>query len=199
MHPTATFRHNVRADHEALVAAYPFAQVFLETLDGPRVAHTPVLSTGDGALQFHLAKRNAMTPHMEAARALIVFNGPHGYVSPRWYAGTQEVPTWNYIALECEGRVRRMHEEGLEAFLETFGDRQEDAIAEGTPWRMAKLSHDAKSALLRGIVGFELEVAEWRETYKLSQNKSAADAAGVTEGLEREGNGALARAMKAVR
>ena len=199
MHPTATFRHDVRTDHEALIAAYPFAHVFLQTPDGPRVAHTPVLSTGDGALQFHLAKRNALTPYIEGARALIVFNGPHGYVSPRWYEGTQEVPTWNYIALECEGRVRRMHEEGLEAFLETFGDRQEDAIAEGTPWGMAKLTDAAKAALLHGIVGFELEVAEWRETYKLSQNKSAADTTGVTDGLEREGNTALAAAMKAAR
>ena len=199
MHPTATFRHKVRADHEALIAACPFAHVFLQTPEGPRVAHTPVLSTGDGALQFHLARRNALTPHLEGAQALIVFNGPHGYISPRWYDSAEQVPTWNYIALECEGRVRRMHEEGLEAFLETFGDLQEDAIAEGTPWRMAKLSEPAKTALLRGIVGYELEVGEWRETYKLAQHKSEADTIGVTEGLERESNAALAQAMRASR
>ena len=192
MHPTDTFRNDDRELHEAVMAAYPFALVFAPTPHGPRVAHTPVLSTGDGALQFHLARINALTEHIEGQTVLVTFNGPHGYVSPRWYDGGDKVPTWNYIALECEGRVRRMHEEGLVAFLEELGRREEARIAHGTPWNMTEIADRTWASLLPGIVGFELEIADRRETFKLSQNKPADDRAHVAAGLRAEGNRALA-------
>ena len=196
MHPNRLFRDDDRARHEALIREHPFAVVFAQTPAGPRVAHTPVLSTGDGALQFHLARGNALTRHIEGRTVLITFTGAHGYISPRWYTGVDHVPTWNYSALECEGPVRRMHEEGLLAFLETFGDREEERIVEGVPWRMASVSEQAKSALLRGVVGFELEIAVRRETFKLSQKTPAEDRARVVDGLRKQGNPLLAEAME---
>src|SRR5690606_6882275 len=107
MHPNPAFRTEDRALLEALIAQVGFGMVFAATPDGPRVAHTPLVSTGDGAVQFHLARANALTRHLPGANALAVVNGPDAYVSPRWYEAPGQVPTWNYVALELEGPVRR--------------------------------------------------------------------------------------------
>ncbi len=196
MHPNPAFRHPDRALHETLIDEVGFGMVFAQTPDGPRVAHTPILSTGDGAVQFHIARANGLTRHLTDGNVLVTVNGPDAYVSARWYECADEVPTWNYIAIELEGPVRRMEEEGLLALLEGLSARHEARIESGTPWTMDKLSDRARNGLLRGIVGFEMEVKAWRETVKLSQNKGADDRARVMAGLESNGAPALAQLMR---
>ena len=169
--------------------------VFLTTPDGPRVAHTPLLSTGDGAVQFHLARGNALTRHLDGATALVTINGPDGYVSPRWYADRNTVPTWDYIALEMEGRVRRMDEDGLEALLHAFITKHEGRVG-GEPWRAEEAGQALWTSLLRGIAGFELEVQAWRPTIKLSQKKSPEERETIAAGLETTGSPALAQLMR---
>ena len=195
MHPNPLYRTDDRALCESLIEEIGFGMVFAQTPDGPRVAHTPLLSTGDGAVQFHLARGNALARHLEEQTALIVVNGPDAYVSPRWYANRDTVPTWDYVALELEGRVRRMDDEGLEAFLHAAIDKHEGRLA-GEPWRAEESSDKVWSGLFRGIMGFELEVLAWRPTLKLSQNKPAADRARIAEGLETAGHAALAHLVR---
>ena len=195
MHPNPLFRSEDRALFEVLIGEVGFAMVFLTTPDGPRVAHTPLHSTGDGAVQFHLARGNALTRHLDGATALVTVNGPDGYVSPRWYADRNTVPTWDYVALEMEGRVRRMDEEGLEALLHAFIARHEGRVG-GEPWRAEETGEDLWKALLRGIVGFELEVQAWRPTIKLSQKKSPAERETIAAGLEASGSPALAQLLR---
>lgn len=196
MHPNPAFRHDDRALLEALVDEVGFGMVFAATPHGPRVAHSPLLYTGDGAVQFHLARGNALTRHLDGATALALVNGPDGYVSPRWYADTTQVPTWNYVALELEGRVRRMDTDGLLGLLEALSARQEARIVKGNTWTMDKVPVDKLRQMLGMIVGFELEVQAWRPTFKLSQNKPADERARVAEGLEAEGSPAIAQLMR---
>ena len=196
MHPAAHFRHDDRALLEALVAEVGFGMVFLTTPDGPRVAHVPLLSTGDGAIQFHLSRGNALTRWIDGAQALAVVNGPDGYVSPNWYADPAQVPTWNYVAVEMEGRVRKMTEEGLHGLLETVSAQHEARVNPAAPWTMDKVPPAQMTRLMGGIVGFELEIAVWRSTFKLSQNKSAEDRARVAAGLADSGAPGLAELMR---
>lgn len=198
MHPNSAFRHQDRALLESLVEEVGFGMVFAQTPDGPRVAHVPLLWTGDGALQFHLARGNGLTKHLDGATALVVVNGPDGYVSPRWYpdGGADQVPTWNYAAVELEGRVRQMDDDGLLGQVTALSDKHEARIAEGEPWKIDKLSDLRRNGLLKAIVGFELEVQAWRETFKLSQNKGAESAAALADGLEAEGAVAIAHLMR---
>ena len=197
MHPNPAFRRDDRALHEALIDQVGFGMVFLTTPDGPRVAHTPLVSTGDGAVQFHLARANALTRHLPGATALAVVNGPDAYVSSRWYDDPNKVPTWNYVAIELEGPVRQMEEEGLVGLLETLSSRHEGRIATGgEPWTMDKLTPQAMRAQLRGIVGFEMEVMAWRETVKLSQNQPADERERVAAALEAEGSLGVAELMR---
>jgi transcriptional regulator len=195
MHPNPLFRTDDRALMEALIDQTGFGMVFATTPEGPRVAHTPLLSTGEGAVQFHLARSNALTRHLDGATALVVVNGPDAYVSPRWYANRDTVPTWDYVALELEGRVRRMDDAGLEAFLHAAIVKHEGRLG-GEPWRAEESSGQTWSGLFRGIVGFELEVLAVRPTLKLSQNKSAEERARIAAGLEQAGHAALAQRIR---
>jgi transcriptional regulator len=196
MHPNPTFRTDDRSLFAALIAETGFGMVFLTTPDGPRVAHVPLLLTEAGTLRFHLALGNALTRHLDGARALAVVNGPDGYISARWYSEPDQVPTWNYLALEMEGPVRRMDRDGLHALLEDVSAHHEARVAEGTPWTMDKMARIKRDRMMDMIVGFELTVEAWRPTVKLSQNKSAEERARLIAGLKAEGKLALAALME---
>ena len=195
MHPNPLFRSEDRALLEALVDEIGFGMVFLTTPDGPRVAHVPLVSTGDGAVQFHLARGNAMTKWLADQAALIVVNGPDAYVSPRWYAERATVPTWNYVALELEGRVRRVDSDGLEGHLHTLIARNEARLG-GEQWSADETPPDIWRKLFGAIVGFEMEVLAWRPTLKLSQNKPEEERESIAAGLEASGSPAIAQLMR---
>lgn len=197
MHPNPLYRSDDTAADAALVGQIGFGMVFAATPDGPRVAHTPLLMTEGGAVQFHLARSNALARHLDGATALIVVNGPDAYVSPRWYDDRNTVPTWDYVALELEGPVRRMDDDGLEAFLHAAIAKHEMRLG-GEPWRAEESSEAMWAGLFRGIVGFELTVAARRPTYKLSQNKPLETRARIADGLTEAGSPALADWVRSV-
>ncbi len=196
MHPNSAFRQDDRALLEALITEIGFGMVFLTTPDGPRVAHVPLLLTAAGTLRFHLARGNALTRHLDGAQALAVVNGPDGYISARWYADPDQVPTWNYIALEMEGPVRRMDRAGLFALLEDVSAHHEARIKDGKPWTMAKMDPGKRDRMMDMIVGFELTVQAWRPTFKLSQNKSPEERARLVGSLKAQGTEAVATLME---
>ena len=196
MHPAQSFRNPDRTLLETMVEEIGFGMVFAQTPDGPRVAHVPLLWTKHGTVQFHLARGNALTRHLDGMTVLAVINGPDGYVSPRWFADPEQVPTWNYVALELEGRVRRLDAAGLLGQITALSDKHEARIAAGQPWTMDKLPEAKSRALQSAIIGFELEVIAWRETIKLSQNKPADERERVAAGLDSEGAAGIAALMR---
>ncbi len=196
MHPNSAFRNEDRALFEALITEIGFGTVFLTTPDGPRVAHVPLLLTEAGTLRFHLALGNALTRHLGGAQALALVNGPDGYISARWYTDPDQVPTWNYIALEMEGPVRRMDRAELLTLLGDVSAHHEARVAEGKPWTMDKMDPGKRDRMMDMIVGFELTVQAWRPTFKLSQNKSPDERARLIEGLKGQGTHAIAALME---
>ena len=195
MHPNPMFR----ADDEALLARLldevGFGTVFAQTADDPRVAHTPLAMGADGGIRFHLAKRNLLAPHLDGASALIVIDGPDGYISPRWYANRDTVPTWNYVALELEGRASVLDEAALEEMLHGLIARHEGKLA-GNGWTPAETSERVWAAQLKGIVGFEMTVTASRSTAKLSQKSSPEERERIVAGVASAGNPALAGWMR---
>jgi len=195
MHPNALFRCEDRALLAALLDEIGFGMVFMTTPDGPRVAHTPLLSAGDDKVRLHVSRGNALAKHLAGAEALVVVNGPDGYVSPRWYSDPNQVPTWNYVALELEGPVRRLDAEETTALLDGLSARHEGRL-EGPPWTRDKMEPAKFQKLLAGIVGFELEIRGRRPTLKLSQNKPAEERERVAAGMEASGAAAIAHLMR---
>ena len=205
MHPDAAFRwpknitdREERAAMEAMIADIGFAMIFATTPDGPRVAHAPVFSTGDGALQFHLSNSNALTKHITSRDALCVLNGPEAYISPDWYGMEDQVPTWNYLSLELEGPVRVMEREGLIALLDDLSEVNEAKLKPKTSWHRRKMNPVKFEKMVEAITGFELEIMTCRSTVKLGQNKPEAARHKVADALDSNGRKAMAHMMRGV-
>ncbi len=191
MHPNANYHAHGGDLEKSLLAPIGFGMVFLTTPEGPRVAHTPLFRAGYDTVQFHLARSNALAPHLDGSKALLVVNGPDAYVSPRWYDDRATVPTWDYVALELEGQVRRMSDEGLDALLHTLIERSEARIP-GAPFMAEETPPDTWAKLFRGIAGFEMTVEERRSTVKLSQKKAPHERERIADGLEQAGHREIA-------
>ncbi|MDP1027348.1 FMN-binding negative transcriptional regulator [Sphingomonas sp. KR1UV-12] len=194
MHPAPAFRSD--EDWLALAGTIGFAHIFLAGAEGLMVVHAPVTRHGD-RLRFHVSRANRIAPHLPGAAALVSVQGVDGYVSPNWYAApVDQVPTWNYVAVEIDGIVAPLDEAELLAQLDELAAVHEPRVNPAAPWTRDKTDPARIVALLRGIVGFELTPTAIRGTRKLSQNKTTADRAGTVAGLDAAGNVALAAAMR---
>lgn len=197
MHPNAAFCWDDRAALRDFVRAQPFGALFAATPDGQRVAHVPVVWEGDDTLAFHLGRGNALARHLAGATALFTVMGPDSYVSPDWYGlGHDQVPTWNYLAVELEGSVARMEEGELRAHLDLLSAAEEARLPK-QPWTTAKMPDKALAALLRGIVGFRLTVTAWRGTFKMNQNKPEGARLAAADALDVLGRRSVAALMRA--
>jgi transcriptional regulator len=196
------FPEGAKGQLQDLIEAHNFG--LLVAGDGagapPEAAHLPfVLDRARGPLGTliaHVARANPLWRRFAPGReVLVVFQGPHAYVSPDWYAGRGLVPTWNYVAVHGYGVPRLLTDEAAAmAALAALSAVMEAGLAPKPPWTMDQLSEGARRALVRGIVAFEIELARLEGKQKLNQNRSAADRAGVIAALQALG-GADAHAM----
>ena len=195
MHPNPKFRIDDAAALRATVLEIGVVHLFAATPNGPMVAHVPVTPTPDGNFRFHLARGNRIAAHLDGAEVLASAMGPNGYVSPDWYAEPHnQVPTWNYISVEIEGICAELDRAALMAQIDTLSALHEERLLPKTPWTMAKVEDDPRNRMLSALRCFELRVTAIRGNRKLTQNKTAADRAGVIAAL---GETDLARAMSA--
>jgi transcriptional regulator len=198
MHPNAAFRWDDRDAMRAFAAEIGFGMLFLTTPDGPRVAHVPFVFLDEDRIAFHLARGNAITKHLDGAEALFVINGPDGYISPDWYGIEDQVPTWNYVALELQGMVGKMDEAALIGQADALSEANERRLAPKPVWTRDKMPDGLFDKMLRGITGFELEITAWRSTVKLGQTKSVEVRMAAADGVEAAGNRAIAHLMRNV-
>ena len=139
-----------------------------------------------GVLYGHVAKANPQWREVAAMEALVIFMGPDAYVSPSWYASKQVdekvVPTWNYMAVHAYGPVEFFEDPArLLAVVTTLTNRHEASRAE--PWAVSDAPPAFVAAQLRGIVGVRIPITRLEGKRKMSQNRAAADQAGVASGL----------------
>lgn len=159
---------------------------------GPLVSQIPLLLERDGGplgtLIGHLARGN---PQIALSRpevpALALFQGPDAYVSPTWYPAKREhgkvVPTWNYTVVHARGRLAFFDDrERLRGVVDRLTTRHEARLPR--PWATGDAPADYIAMQLKGIIGVELVIEAIEGKSKLSQNRSAADQAGVVEGLD---------------
>ena len=153
----------------------------VSTVEGEPVAtHLPVLvEPGDPlVLMAHIARANSQWRTFSGdSNALVIFSGPHGYVSPRWYESRPNVPTWNYVSVHAYGPVEIIEDEELAlAHLKTMVETFDPTLSELQPDSMDTEYH---RKLLRGIVVFRITVERVDAKAKLNQNKSGADRSAV--------------------
>jgi transcriptional regulator len=182
---------------DEIVASHDFALLVTTGAQGPEATHLPLLldrSRGpQGTLLGHLARANPHAEALDGREALAIFSGPHGYVSPRWYAAAPAVPTWNYVAVHVHGRARVVRDKArLVELVDTLSRRYE---GDG-PWSVAGLPERFLAGMVEGIVGLEIDIERIDAKFKLSQNRPPADRRNVIAELERGGDAALAAAMR---
>jgi len=181
----------------AFVAEHAFATL-VATVDGRViVAQAPLIVDGARCL-LHLSRANAIAKALPVA-AIAIVTGPNAYVSPDWYREGDQVPTWNYESVEIAGELAATDDDTLREILIRESASFEGRIADKRPWTIDKLAPATLAAKLAGIVGVALVPGDLRGTRKLSQNKSAADRAGVIEALSaspREADRAVAERMR---
>ncbi|PJI37288.1 FMN-binding negative transcriptional regulator [Ferrovibrio sp.] len=201
--------HFAQADREPLfdlIEAHAFG--LLISGSGPDAAtdmiasHVPFLLDRErgeyGTLVCHLAAANNQVAALDGREVLCIFQGPHGYVSPNWYAKKPAVPTWNYMVVHAYGRARVSRDA---AELRGIVDRLSKIYEGPDGWRLDDEPESFFAGMVRGIVGIEIPVTRLEGKFKLSQNRPLPDADGVIANLRRLGgdeNLALAEAMDAV-
>jgi transcriptional regulator len=163
---------------DEIVASHDFALLVTTGAQGPEATHLPLLldrSRGpQGTLLGHLARANPHAEALDGREALAIFSGPHGYVSPRWYAAAPAVPTWNYVAVHVHGRARVVRDKArLVELVDTLSRRYE---GDG-PWSVAGLPERFLAGMVEGIVGLEIDIERIDAKFKLSQNRPPATAA----------------------
>lgn len=153
-----------------------------------------------GALVGHVAIKNDQWREPPIGEAMAIVSGPDAYVTPTWYETKREhgrvVPTWNYVLAHAHGRLV-VHRDT--AWLDANVRRLVTALEarRDAPWAVDDAPEAYIAGQLRAIVGVELLIDRLDAKWKLSQNRSAADIAGVIDGLEAEGETSVAALMRA--
>ncbi|SIS55120.1 FMN-binding negative transcriptional regulator [Neptunomonas antarctica] len=154
----------------------------------PLIIH-PELST-QGTLRGHIARSNPIGNKLdEKLEALVMFRGPHHYITPSWYPSKKEqgkvVPTWNYIVVHARGKIK-FHQDAdwILSHLTELTSRHESGRKE--PWKVSDAPDDYIARQLRAITGIEIEITSLQGTWKVSQNKTIEDNQGVCAGLKAE-------------
>jgi transcriptional regulator len=191
-----------------LMREHPLGALVIRTGDGLDANHLPFeFDPGQGTvgtLRAHIARANplAQTLASGAADVLVIFRGPHGYVSPNWYPTKQEthrhVPTWNYEVVHAHGRLRLVDDEKfLRGLLARLTRRHESP--EARPWKMGDAPPDFVAQMVSMVVGIEIDVLRLEGKRKLSQNRETRDFEGAVGALHDRGNEPLSSAMASTR
>jgi transcriptional regulator len=175
------FRMTGAVEAFAFMAHHAFATL-VSVHDGtPFATHLPFIveaAHGDGSkpgrLRGHMARANPQWRGFGSAEVMVVFAGPHAYISPAWYEASESVPTWDYTAVHAYGVPHIIDDPAeVRTVLATLVERNERGFA--APWDMEMLSETYLSGMMKGIVAFDIPIARFDAKEKLSQNRPAID------------------------
>lgn len=178
---------------QALLRAHPLGLLVTTDAAGAMSANSvpfildPDPAGGPGILRAHVARANPLWRDARGdIESLVAFQGEQAYISPGFYpskaAHGKVVPTWNYVMVQARGRLRVIDDAAwLHAFVKRLTDRHEAPRAQ--PWAVSDAPDDYIATMLRAIVGIEIVLTALTGKWKVGQNRSAADRAGVAQGL----------------
>ena len=194
MYQPPHFREDrLEAQHD-LIRSHPFGLLVTHGAGGIEANPIPFLLDAQasclGTLRGHLARANGQWRGFDPVEeALVVFQGPDGYVSPSWYETkrrtAQFVPTPNYKHVH-ERRLLSLVEDREWLLRLVEGLTSVHERGRPVPWAVSDAPAVFVEAQLKAIVGIELEIARIEGKWKLSQNRPEADRLGVAEGLKAE-------------
>jgi len=159
------------------------------SFDGERpiATHTPVEvienESGKITIYAHISRANPQWKSFDKQEILLIFQGAHTYISPRWYSHIN-VPTWNYMMIHVYGKVRLLQDDELFAFL----SRLVHAHEVNTSYSLEGLPQDFVQKEIKGVIGFAIDVTRIDAGYKLSQNRNDEDHENIVQELDKRGD-----------
>ncbi len=208
MYIPKSFEQTDSAQLHELMRTHPFATLVVSTPSGLEVNHLPFVLGRDpaplGVLRAHVARSNpvwrALTGHTDV---VVVFQGPHHYISPSWYPskaenGGKAVPTWNYAVVHAHGPAMAIDDRAwLERHLAELV--QVNEAGREPAWHITDAPADFMDSMVRAVVGVEIPVRRLVGKWKLNQNRSDADRESVVAALEADGSAAARATAGAMR
>ena len=174
-----------RAELLDFMRANNFALLVSGTGGTLHASHLPVLANennGQITLDMHMARANAQWKEFfDDEAVMVVFSGPHAYVSPRWYEERERVPTWNYAAVHAYGIPKIVSDQ-----KKKYESQRRLVGALDPQWlpQFEQLRPDYVANMLEGIVNFEIPVTRLETRWKLSQNRSRREQESIASHLE---------------
>jgi len=189
------FRVDDVVQMQALVRARPFATLISHGSRGLYASHLPTVlkNEGDfGVIECHLARANPQCRELSGNEALMIFQGPEGYITPNWYPSKRQhgkvVPTWNYAVVHAYGLPEVMDDrDWLRSHVTELTAQHESEQAR--PWTPSDAPEAYIETMLRGVVGFRFSITRLEGKWKMSQNRDSLDRDGVANGLCTRGDG----------
>src|SRR5436305_5778236 len=187
MYIPKAFREDDLNTLHQLMREYSFATLITQHEGVPFATHLPFILDSqrgaNGTLLAHMARANPQWHDFNSEQeVLVIFQGPHAYVSPSWYEVELSVPTWNYAVVHAYG-IPRLIEDGEELYqlLKILIKTHESQFK--NPWPF-QLPHDYLRKMIRGIVGFEIEITGIEGKFKMSQNRTESERENVIAALQ---------------
>jgi len=184
--PKAFREDDINTLHK-LMREYSFATLITQHEGVPFATHLPFILDAqrgpNGTLLAHMARANPQWHHFASAQdVLVIFQGPHAYISPSWYEVELSVPTWNYAVVHAYGLPRLIEDQvKLYNLLKSLIHTHEAHFEK--PWPF-NLPDDYLQKMMHGIVGFEIEIARLEGKFKLSQNRTEVERENVIAALQ---------------
>ena len=173
--PTHFAMHGQAEQHQ-FIHDFAFGVLVSGSLSGTHLPFVLRENEGEsGVLYTHCAKENPHWQELDNADVVVIFTGPHNYISPSWYAKGPAVPTWNYTAVHAYGRVSFLNDDETITALDEVVEKYEPGLLVSKDILTDRL----KERLLPAIVGFKIEITRMEGQLKLGQQRTKADQLGV--------------------
>ena len=171
MYIPSGFQITDAATIHSFMKKYSFVTIIGNSAAGMEAAHVPVmLHPESNQISFHVAAANPISKIFETdPNVLVIFQGPHAYISPRWYA-QPHVPTWNYTSIHVYGSVRKISDpEEVQADLRLLVSAHDTGSFSEELFTGKKL--ELVNKLAPAITGYRIEIQDIQAKFKLSQNR----------------------------
>lgn len=178
------FKIEVEEKIYELIEKYSFATLYSTHNGEPYATHLPlILKKDEKALYGHFARPNGQWKDIENQSVLVVFQGPHCYISPSWYEIKNAVPTWNYMAIHLYGRVNIIEDE--EVILDSLNEMVTKYEKSDSPYNLSNVDLRFIEGMSKGIVAFKISITKIEAKAKLSQNHPVERQEMIIQNLEK--------------
>jgi transcriptional regulator len=194
----SSHRHLSESDVDDVIARNMFATLMNAGPSGIVASHLPFVrerrDDGRSVLFAHMARANPHAEVLTESECLVIFAGPHAYISPSWYDDRATAPTWDYISIHCYGQARTHSlEETRENIQRLLRVVEAD---EPRPWSMNELPDSDVQRMLGNVVSFEIDVTRTEAKFKLNQGEKSDRTRAAIARLEQQGEATLASYMR---